>query len=1025
VEGIDYLVLTAANSSQASGYRRHLADRKRDGQLAGVAQCWVIADPNTNRLGSGGATLVALLRIVEDLARRQTSTSDFVELLSGQRMIVIHSGGESRRLGVYASEGKIFAPLPCQAGPENRPATLFDLILGNLRRLQPPREGHLLIASGDALLSWEGSPPNLGKGDVVGLFFPGTPSLGARHGVFRLALDGHVVDYQQKPDAGDSRRQRTAAASEVAFIDSGIVSFRPSVCAQLLSMAGARLRRGRVEQSGGLLHDLISGRCPGVDLYREILVAMSPRHNRTSYLLEMEQAGVLAHGDRVQRRRLSGLFSAIHGNRLQAESLPCCDFLHLDTIDDLLDSVTTLNRTGQRHGFRNLHRALVRGQRVHNEAVVYNSVIDAESVQLGQRVFIESSHIRGKSVSLPGRNVVVGWPREAGFRLALPENWSLVCLPVRGKKWAAMAFGGEDDFKTPRQDGGSFGNAPMDEFLGMHHIPPERIWTRNHMPETLHNAKLWTIGTIEEALRGVLWMCRTEGKEASHRPDGWLESRRVCAAHLMRIVDHSRIIDGRAEIQRLVEIEQIGARLADEPRLATSRIVDQIRGRKEACNAVAQLNGLLSPSTAPLVRARAAKLVESIGKKFPAAFRGLMHVSEKQLSRVAFDAIAEAVQRQIATAESPREAAILPDQVCWATCPARLDLAGGWSDTPPICTELGGAVVNSAIMLNGQYPIQVIAKLSDEPKIALSSIDLGHRIEITDAQSALEYREPGDWAALPKAALVLSGICPRTPKQSLKSCLKTLGGGLELTLFSALPKGSGLGTSSILGAAVLACLARVVGEPVGREALIARTSVLEQMLTTGGGWQDQVGGITHGTKLAQTAPGPEQIPSIRWTGLDMSADPEFASRVLLYFTGQTRLAKNILQNIVGRYLARDSDALRIIDQLKDEAARMKESLDRGDLSAFAAGVDRYWELKKGLDPGATNDSIERILARVDKYLVGKVLPGAGGGGFIFMVARDREAAQKVRQLLNASPPNPHARFFDFEVDHQGLHVTVL
>ena len=33
---------------------------------------------------------------------------------------------------------------------------------------------------------------------------------------------------------------------------------------------------------------------------------------------------------------------------------------------------------------------------------------------------------------------------------------------------------------------------------------------------------------------------------------------------------------------------------------------------------------------------------------------------------------------------------------------------------------------------------------------------------------------------------------------------------------------------------------------------------LEQFMTTGGGWQDQVGGIYPGAKLTMTGPGPRQ-----------------------------------------------------------------------------------------------------------------------------------------------------------------------
>jgi len=66
------------------------------------------------------------------------------------------------------------------------------------------------------------------------------------------------------------------------------------------------------------------------------------------------------------------------------------------------------------------------------------------------------------------------------------------------------------------------------------------------------------------------------------------------------------------------------------------------------------------------------------------------------------------------------------------------------------------------------------------------------------------------------------------------------------------------------------------------------------------------------------------------------------------------MAKNILQNVVGRYLARDPETLCVVQQLKDAAEQMKHDLDRNDPEAFARGIERYWSLKKRIDPGSTN-----------------------------------------------------------------------
>src|SRR4030042_1716158 len=145
------------------------------------------------------------------------------------------------------------------------------------------------------------------------------------------------------------------------------------------------------------------------------------------------------------------------------------------------------------------------------------------------------------------------------------------------------------------------------------------------------------------------------------------------------------------------------------------------------------------------------------------------------------------------------------DEIVWARAPARLGVGGGRGGTTPYCLEYGGCVTNAAVNLNGQPPIQVYVRVIDEPVIRISSIDLGTRVEITDFDGLLNYREATSSFALAKAALVLCGLSPQTFRSdNLKKSLNQFGGGIELTTLAAIPKGSGLGTSSIMGAVIMA-----------------------------------------------------------------------------------------------------------------------------------------------------------------------------------------------------------------------------
>ena len=144
-----------------------------------------------------------------------------------------------------------------------------------------------------------------------------------------------------------------------------------------------------------------------------------------------------------------------------------------------------------------------------------------------------------------------------------------------------------------------------------------------------------------------------------------------------------------------------------------------------------------------------------------------------------------------------------------------------------------------------------------EYHIILRSIDLGAEERITTYEELACFNKVGSPFSIPKAALALCGFYPdycaeRYP--SLAVQLESFGCGMELTMLSAIPAGSGLGTSSILASTVLGALNDFCSLAWDKSEIGRRTLVLEQLLTTGGGWQDQFGGILRGVKLSITKP---------------------------------------------------------------------------------------------------------------------------------------------------------------------------
>jgi len=393
----------------------------------------------------------------------------------------------------------------------------------------------------------------------------------------------------------------------------------------------------------------------------------------------------------------------------------------------------------------------------------------------------------------------------------------------------------------------------------------------------------------------------------------------------------------------------------------------------------------------------------------------------------AFQRLREMIVRDAQLSPAAPKRSVQEDQIVWGRSPVRLDLAGGWTDTPPYCLEYGGRVVNVAVDLNGQPPIQVFAKLSAKPEVVVRSIDLGVEERIRSYQELDTFATPGSEFALAKAAFALAGFLPRFHVtggySTLRQQLEDFGGGLELSLLSAVPKGSGLGTSSILAATILATLSDLCGLNWDKNVLFTRTLALEQMLTTGGGWQDQAGAIFSGIKLIETTPGLKQKPTLRWLPATLF-EREYANKsILLYYTGVTRLAKRILQEIVRGIFLNSPGHLQIVEAISNNAEKAFNAVQECNYPALIEAIQASWLLNQRLDAGTNPPEIQAILAAISDYLAATKLLGAGGGGYLLMLAKDESAALRIRRKLEANPPNPRARFIQLALSETGLQIT--
>ena len=85
--------VTAANPLQAQAYQKELFRLQQKGVIPDTTILLAVPDPSSERVGSGGATLNALLTVSEYLSARAGLSYIDPEILQDSKILIIHSGG--------------------------------------------------------------------------------------------------------------------------------------------------------------------------------------------------------------------------------------------------------------------------------------------------------------------------------------------------------------------------------------------------------------------------------------------------------------------------------------------------------------------------------------------------------------------------------------------------------------------------------------------------------------------------------------------------------------------------------------------------------------------------------------------------------------------------------------------------------------------------------------------------------------------------------------------------------------------
>lgn len=880
-------------------------------------------DPIDHKLGSGGGTTWLLTQAYENEMAHSDANNQktFDEWLSSEKRLLLHAGGQSRRLPAYAPSGKVLTPVPVFRWERGQRLSqdLLSLQIPLYKKIMDaaPSSLHTMIVSGDVLIRTTQPLQPIPEADVVcyGLWLG--PEIAKNHGVFVSSCDTPSVlnCMLQKPSPATLG---TIQKDHYYLTDIGIWLLSDKAVKVLMSHKGE------------------------YDLYSEFGGAMGTEPTLNDEAVKELKVAILP---------LSG-----------------GEFYHFGTSHELLSSTLAIQN------LVNDQRLIMHHSRKPHPCIfIQNSITKKAVDSSNEEVWIENSYI-SEGWNISQKNIITGVPKN-NWNITLAPGQCIDIVPMGETQYVVRPYGFNDRFAGEEQQKPQF---PI-------------------------------VDNIDEAGLVLRYMLNqeTEGEDKGKGKAIFEKAQKISAEQISATANLRRLFEQRREFRK-----HNWSALADNYEHSVFYQLDLNDAANEfKANGIAMPKPL--PDSAPLLtRMKDAMFRGDNDKAFGLLREGIVKTSN-----------ANGINMPTLSSMSNK---VATDQIVWGRSPVRIDIAGGWTDTPPFCLMEGGSVVNLAIELNGQQPIQTYVKPCREHHVVLKSIDLGASEIVETYEQLADFKRVGSPFSIPKAALALAGFLPQYSQEKypdLKSQLMAFGCGIEITLLSAIPAGSGLGTSSVLAATVLGTINDFLSLGWDKNEICHKTLVLEQLLTTGGGWQDQFGGVLQGVKLLQTCKGFEQQPIVHWLPTDLYTQPEYQACHLLYYTGITRTAKTILAEIVQKMFLNDHDQVALLREMKAHSLQMYEAIQRNDFKEMGKLVGKTWLQNQAIDAGTNPLEIKKLTDLIDDLCLGYKLPGAGGGGYLYMVAKDPEAAARIKVILNANRPNGNARFVGMSLSKTGLQVS--
>jgi D-glycero-alpha-D-manno-heptose-7-phosphate kinase len=312
--------------------------------------------------------------------------------------------------------------------------------------------------------------------------------------------------------------------------------------------------------------------------------------------------------------------------------------------------------------------------------------------------------------------------------------------------------------------------------------------------------------------------------------------------------------------------------------------------------------------------------------------------------------------------------------------PLRISIGGGGTDLPSYYERRGGFFISAAI---GKYMFIAINRtFTDDYLIKYAELERCTSIDQIDHR-------------IVRAVLTEHALDP----------------GLEIVSTADIPAGAGLGSSGAFTVGLLRAVYAMQREHVTPGGLAEEAARIEiDVLGEPVGKQDQYIAAFGGLTCFDVEPDGRVSVSPLAVSNDTLHDLE--ERLMLFFTGYSRSAGDILADQHQRSQADESEMLDNLDRTKELGREIKRTLEDDAPERFGELMHEHWERKRKRSHGISNEQIDQWYeAGIANGAVGGKLVGAGRGGFLMFYASDPPALRAAM----AAEGLPETRFsFDFD-----------